>query len=87
MFLLGALTQFFSHRYKCTEEILSIAAMLSVNNSVFYRPKDKIVHADTARVNFNVPGGDHLTLLNVYNQVSVFVCVYCIVSVSMFSVL
>lgn len=56
-------------RYKCTEEILSIVAMLSVNNSVFYRPKDKIVHADTARQNFFVPGGDHLTLLNVYKQV------------------
>ena len=42
--------------------------MLSVNNSVFYRPKDKVVHADTARVNFFLPGGDHITLLNVYNQ-------------------
>ena len=43
--------------------------MLSVNNAVFYRPKDKIVHADTARQNFFSPGGDHLTLMNVYNQV------------------
>jgi pre-mRNA-splicing factor ATP-dependent RNA helicase DHX16 len=42
--------------------------MLSVNNSVFYRPKDKVVHADTARQNFFRPGGDHLTLLNVYEQ-------------------
>ena len=42
--------------------------MLSVNNAIFYRPKDKIVHADTARQNFFRPGGDHLTLLNVYNQ-------------------
>ena len=58
-------------RYKCIEEILSITAMLSVNNAIFYRPKDKIVHADTARQNFFVPGGDHLMLLNVYNQVSV----------------
>lgn len=57
-----------SEKYKCSEEILSITAMLSVNNSVFYRPKDKIVHADNARVNFFAPGGDHLTLLNVYNQ-------------------
>jgi len=56
-------------RYKCSEEILSITAMLSVNSAIFYRPKDKIVHADTARQNFFVPGGDHLTLLNVYNQV------------------
>lgn len=57
-------------RYKCSEEVLTIAAMLSVNNSIFYRPKDKVVHADNARMNFVVPGGDHLVLLNVYTQVS-----------------
>jgi pre-mRNA-splicing factor ATP-dependent RNA helicase DHX16 len=55
-------------RYKCADEILSIAAMLSVNNAIFYRPKDKIIHADTARKNFFTPGGDHLTLLRVYNE-------------------
>lgn len=49
--------------------MLTIAAMLSVNNSIFYRPKDKVVHADNARMNFVVPGGDHMVLLNVYNQV------------------
>ena len=42
--------------------------MLSVNSSIFYRPKDKILHADTARKNFFVPGGDHLMLLNIYTQ-------------------
>lgn len=26
-------------RYKCSEEIVTISAMLSVNNAVFYRPK------------------------------------------------
>uniref|UniRef100_A0A8C6THR9 RNA helicase n=1 Tax=Neogobius melanostomus TaxID=47308 RepID=A0A8C6THR9_9GOBI len=57
-----------SEQYKCSEEVLTIAAMLSVNNSIFYRPKDKVVHADNARMNFTVPGGDHLVLLNVYNQ-------------------
>uniref|UniRef100_A0A668T9R3 RNA helicase n=1 Tax=Oreochromis aureus TaxID=47969 RepID=A0A668T9R3_OREAU len=57
-----------SEQYKCSEEVLTIAAMLSVNNSIFYRPKDKVVHADNARMNFVVPGGDHLVLLNVYNQ-------------------
>lgn len=60
---------FFFSRYKCSNEVLTIAAMLSVNNSIFYRPKDKVVHADNARMNFVVPGGDHLVLLNVYNQV------------------
>uniref|UniRef100_A0A8C5AWK2 RNA helicase n=1 Tax=Gadus morhua TaxID=8049 RepID=A0A8C5AWK2_GADMO len=60
-----------SEQYKCSEEVLTIAAMLSVNNSIFYRPKDKVVHADNARMNFVVPGGDHLVLLNVYTQVRV----------------
>lgn len=60
----------FLPRYGCSEEILTVAAMLSVNNSIFYRPKDKVVHADNARVNFFLPGGDHLVLLNVYTQVT-----------------
>ena len=41
--------------------------MLSVGNAIFYRPKDKIVHADQAHKNFFRPGGDHLTLLAVWN--------------------
>ncbi|RZC31968.1 HA2, OB NTP bind, CAF-1 p150, and/or DUF390 domain containing protein [Asbolus verrucosus] len=57
-----------SEKYKCAEEVVTIAAMLSVNGAIFYRPKDKIIHADTARKNFNHIGGDHLSLLNVYNQ-------------------
>ncbi|XP_046718385.1 LOW QUALITY PROTEIN: pre-mRNA-splicing factor ATP-dependent RNA helicase DHX16-like [Silurus meridionalis] len=57
-----------SEQYKCSEEVLTIAAMLSVNNSIFYWPKNKVVHADNARMNFVVPGGDHLMLLNVYSQ-------------------
>merc|ERR1712112_134455 len=43
-------------------------SMMSNNSSIFYRPKDKIIHADTARKNFFQPGGDHITLLNVYKQ-------------------
>lgn len=64
-FQLGA---FFDCRYKCSEEILTIAAMLSVNGAIFYRPKDKIIHADAARHSFFTPGGDHLMLLNVYTH-------------------
>ena len=43
--------------------------MLSVNNTIFYRPKDKAVLADTARLNLIKAGGDHMTLLNVWNNV------------------
>ena len=31
--------------------------------------QDRLVFADNARANFFRPGGDHLTLLNVYNEV------------------
>ena len=95
-----------SEVYSCSEEILSICAMLSCSASIFYRPKgnlswmmngfcrmlithrlshggvfahndrkfaplillDKAVHADNAHKNFWRPGGDHLTLLNVYSN-------------------
>ncbi|CAI5723798.1 unnamed protein product [Hyaloperonospora brassicae] len=58
-----------SEKYGCVEEVMTVCAMLSVNNSIFYRPKDKAVHADNARLNFaRGGGGDHITLMNVYNQ-------------------
>ncbi|XP_058070322.1 pre-mRNA-splicing factor ATP-dependent RNA helicase DEAH1-like isoform X3 [Magnolia sinica] len=58
-----------SDKYKCAEEVISIAAMLSVGNSIFYRPKDKQVHADNARMNFHTGNvGDHIALLKVYNS-------------------
>ena len=50
----------------CSEEILSIVAMLSVQ-TVFYRPKEKQQQADQKKAKFHDPNGDHLTLLNVYN--------------------
>lgn len=49
----------------CSEEIVTIIAMLSVQN-IFYRPKDKQNIADEKKSHFNHPDGDHLTLLNVY---------------------
>jgi len=59
-----------SDKYKCSDEIISIAAMLSVGNySIFYRPKDKQVHADNARMNFHTGNvGDHIALLKVYSS-------------------
>eukprot|EP00299_Pterocystis_sp_00344_P002476 c12799_g1_i1.p1 GENE.c12799_g1_i1~~c12799_g1_i1.p1 ORF type:complete len:461 (-),score=117.84 c12799_g1_i1:61-1332(-) len=57
-----------SEAFKSTHYVLDIVAMLSVNNAIFYRPKDKKIHADNARKNFHKPGGDHMTLLNVYRQ-------------------
>ncbi|XP_027769173.1 pre-mRNA-splicing factor ATP-dependent RNA helicase DEAH1-like [Solanum pennellii] len=58
-----------SDKYKCSAEIISIAAMLSVGNSIFYRPKDRQVQADNAWMNFHVGNvGDHIALLKVYNS-------------------
>ena len=56
----------FSVDQGCSEEILSIVAMLSVQ-TVFYRPKEKQQQADQKKAKFHDPHGDHLTLLNVYN--------------------
>ncbi|KAG0221162.1 hypothetical protein BGX31_010129 [Mortierella sp. GBA43] len=63
-----AKTLIMAEKYHCTEEITSIVAMLSVQNAVFYRPRDKKLHADKARQNLTKPGGDHLTLLNIWDQ-------------------
>ncbi|KAG5522754.1 hypothetical protein RHGRI_034784 [Rhododendron griersonianum] len=58
-----------SEKYQCSDEIISIAAMLSVGSSIFYRPKDKQVHADTARMNFHTGNvGDHVALLKIYSS-------------------
>ncbi|KAH9950558.1 pre-mRNA splicing factor [Amylocystis lapponica] len=57
-----------SENYSCTDEVLTIISMLQESSSIFYRPKDKKLHADQARQNFVRAGGDHFTLLNVWEQ-------------------
>lgn len=52
----------------CSEEVVTIVSMLSLQNSVFFRPKDRKEAADSARKAFNDPLGDHLSLLNVWRQ-------------------
>ncbi|KAK0447460.1 P-loop containing nucleoside triphosphate hydrolase protein [Desarmillaria tabescens] len=56
-----------SPEFKCSNEILSIAAMLSIPN-IWIRPPNARSQADAAKALFTVPDGDHLTMLNVYNQ-------------------
>lgn len=55
-----------SPEFKCSNEMLSIAAMLSVPNP-FIRPNSQRKEADEAKAQFTHPDGDHLTLLNVYH--------------------
>lgn len=58
----------FRVRYGNSEEISTVAAMLSCGSSVFYLPKDKKVHAQNAHKNFHRGAvGDHLALMSVYN--------------------
>ena len=52
--------------YSCSNEMLSIVAMLSVPN-VFMRPKEAAKAADEAKAQFAHVDGDHLTLLNAYH--------------------
>eukprot|EP00466_Bigelowiella_natans_P013569 jgi/Bigna1/76189/fgenesh1_pg.39_\ len=56
-----------SGELKCTEQALSIAAMLSVR-SVFHIPRYHKNDAYRAHRELQMREGDHLTLLNVYNS-------------------
>jgi pre-mRNA-splicing factor ATP-dependent RNA helicase DHX15/PRP43 len=55
-----------SPQFNCSNEILSITAMLSVPNC-FLRPREAQKAADEAKARFAHIDGDHLTLLNVYH--------------------
>ena len=72
-----------SPEFKCSNEVLSIAAMLSGEfrsplvyegywlvqvPNVWLRPPNQRREADAAKALLSVPDGDHLTLLNVYNN-------------------
>ncbi|XP_017792912.1 PREDICTED: putative pre-mRNA-splicing factor ATP-dependent RNA helicase PRP1 isoform X2 [Habropoda laboriosa] len=55
-----------SRDHNCSNEILSITAMLSVPQC-FVRPNESKKAADDAKMRFAHIDGDHLTLLNVYH--------------------
>lgn len=52
--------------FKCTNEAVSIAALLSVPQ-FFMRPKEQGREADLAKKQFTHADGDHLTLLNAFH--------------------
>lgn len=56
-----------SSAFGCSDEILSITAMLSVQQC-FVRPYEERREADDAKLKFTHEYGDHLTLLNVYHD-------------------
>ena len=55
-----------SPEFYCSNEILSVTALLSVPQ-VFVRPASQRKRADEMKNLFTHPDGDHLTLLNVYH--------------------
>lgn len=57
-----------SSDFSVTAETLSIMAMLSESGSLFYRPKDKKEQADKKKLSFFHEAGDHLALLNIWEQ-------------------
>lgn len=54
-----------SPKFHCTEEILTIVSLLSVD-SVLYNPPARRDEVQSVRKKFISSEGDHLTLLNVY---------------------
>ena len=56
----------YSPQLGCSNEILSIVAMLNTPNP-FMRPREAARQADEAKARFSHVDGDHLTLLNVYH--------------------
>ena len=57
-----------SEKYKCLDQVVTICAMLSVGNAIFFRPKEKALHADNAKLHFSRSGGDQMSLLSVYEE-------------------
>ncbi|XP_068697399.1 ATP-dependent RNA helicase DHX33-like [Montipora foliosa] len=54
-----------SQRFNCSEEIITIVALLSVD-SLTYTPQSKRDHAIAIRKKFTSSEGDQMTLLNIY---------------------
>lgn len=57
-----------SSKFGVVQEILTVISMLGESGSLFYRPKDKREQADRKKESFQVDEGDHLTLLNLWDQ-------------------
>eukprot|EP00186_Timspurckia_oligopyrenoides_P002088 CAMPEP_0182443068 /NCGR_PEP_ID=MMETSP1172-20130603/1905_1 /TAXON_ID=708627 /ORGANISM="Timspurckia oligopyrenoides, Strain CCMP3278" /LENGTH=797 /DNA_ID=CAMNT_0024638233 /DNA_START=114 /DNA_END=2507 /DNA_ORIENTATION=+ len=56
-----------SPQHQCSNEILTLCAMLSTSGIVFLRPRNAAKLADRARRKFIHRDGDHMTLLNVFH--------------------
>lgn len=57
-----------STEYKCLDQMLTIASMLSIGGSIFYRSKENQAQCDKNKQNFYRYGGDHFTLLSIFEE-------------------
>lgn len=59
----------YSDKLGCSDEVITLCAMLPESGALWIRPKKDRVHADSARARFTIPeAGDFSTLLNVFNS-------------------
>lgn len=70
----------------CSNEILSITAMLSVPQC-FIRPNEAKKQADEAKARFAHIDGDHLTLLNVYHAFKQSIFLYFLYNIIFLNIL
>ncbi|XVF16529.1 hypothetical protein REPUB_Repub10bG0039700 [Reevesia pubescens] len=55
-----------SEKYHCSDEIITVAAMLSVENAIFYGPNMQLSLEDSSLMQFHSRNvGDHIALLRV----------------------
>jgi len=52
----------------CSDEIVTVIALLSEASPLFYRPRDRQEVADQRKAQFHSPDGDHCTLLDVFKS-------------------
>lgn len=58
-----------AEKYKCTDEVVSIISLLTIQNMLFITPaKENAVQAENAHKALYQPSGDHMTLLHIWNQ-------------------
>ncbi|KNH09404.1 ATP-dependent RNA helicase DHX8 [Perkinsela sp. CCAP 1560/4] len=50
----------------CVEEVITILAVLSISDEIYYRPREHAEQADDKRVKLQHSDGDHLTILSIY---------------------
>jgi pre-mRNA-splicing factor ATP-dependent RNA helicase DHX16 len=58
-----------SKKYKVSLEVVTVAAMISCGNTIFFRPKKKQLQADSAHKNFQgIQESDHIALMTIFNE-------------------